>query len=703
MKSFFRISTIAIIFGLTIQAHSQGLSALQYYERGIQKQATEDFYGASEDLQQALQQNGAFGEAWFHLAQVTYSLGDYSLALTYLDSALDYAKNRTDMLNFRGLCLISLGRLDEARNVFEAVLKKYPNDIDSRFGLAELDLYNGSFIGAEHQYTDALKRQSNNRKALLSLALISEETGKTAAAEKYIEQALKFHSDDPEVHYLAAYLEAKKGKFVEAERRIRAAVQLKPDYEKAYVLLCSILYGQNRFDEVIDICDYLIAKHRSTTKAWFLKGLSQYRKSEIDKTISTWSTGLTINPQDEIMRCALELLVMKELPVEDQRRSDWAMYHVKKARDYNKTFSGEEARYEYQRALKLDPNNSLARSEFAELLNRTGLNENYLYQLKFIQNGKKSPEKMTAEEKALENRVNDTIEAYDSLMKYSLSTKWSVEPFYLDKTRWHIGIFYTKSPVQLIHSDAEEISAGMACDIFSGVAATSVVVQNQPVKDYGEAYRLARKNNLDYFVMLSVDETEREISLDAIVYSGRTGTETARFNSFRTGNDRFASVLRAFRRDLLDMLPVRGKIIDRSVNEILVDLGTVEGLQKDAVLDVVKYGKISTADKGTGVTFDEKNLLGTITITRVGEEISQGVLNQNGFYDRVNVGDEVLVKKLPRAKDGSEKQISETSPAAGENGTRILPENENRRKLNAEELGLVKTPAIIDLIRSIKG
>ncbi len=702
MKSFFRIVTAVILFSAVASSHAQNSSALLFYNRGLQKQNAEDFYGASEDFQQALQQNEAYGDAWFHLAQVTYSLGDFTLALTYLDSADKYAKNRTDILNLRGLCFISLGRLDEARKVFNDVIKKYPNDIDSRFGLAELDLFNGSFIGAEHQYEDALKRQSNNRKALLSLALISEETGKKEAAEKYIEQALKFHSDDPEVHYLAAYIEAKKGKFSAAERRIRAAIQIKTDYTKAYVLLCSILYGQNRYDEVIDICDYLISKNRNTTKAWFLKGLSQYRKNDMDKAISTWSSALSVDPQDEMMRSALELLVMKELPVEDARRSDWALYHVKKARDYSKTFKGEEARYEYQRALKLNPNDSVARSEFAELLSRTGLKENYLYQLKFIQTGKTPSGEMSAAQKAAENKVNDTIEAYESLMKYSLSSSWGVDPFYLDKTRWHIGIYYTKSPVQLVHSDAEEIAAGMACDVFSGVATTSVEALNQPVSGYGEAYRLARKNNLDYFIMLSVDENERETSLDAVVYSGRTGTETTRFSSFRTGNDRFASVLRSFRRDVLDMLPVRGKIIDRSVNDILIDLGTVEGIQDGTVLDVIKAGKIQTADKGTGVVFDERNSLGTITVTKTGEEISQGILSQNGFYDRVNVGDEVLVKVLPSSKNGSEGQISETTPAAGENGKRILPEDEKRKKLNAEELGLIKTPAIIELIRSIK-
>ena len=700
-----RVFLSVVLFTFASLAFSESLSALKLFERGVQKQNIEDYYGASEDFQQALQANNSYGDAWFHLSQVTYAIGDYTLALSYLEEADKYAKNRTDIQNLKGMILIALGRLDDARKVFTEILKKYPNDIDSRFGLAELDLFTGSFIGAKNQYEDALKRQGNNRKALLSLALISSELGNQDTARKYIEQALRYHSGESEVHYLAAYLEAKRGNFGEAEKRTRAAVQINPEYTKAYVLLCSILYAQKKYDDVIDMCDYLISKKRNTTEAWYLKGLAQNRKGDWKSCVETWNMALSINPYDEVMRSGLELIIMKKLPVEDERRVTWADFHVQKAREYTKSYFGEKARYEYQRALKINPFDDAARSEFAQLLGNTGLNENYLNQLKFIkQNQEKLSDESdeTAKLSSEQKKVNDTIEAYESLMKYSLAAKWNVDPFYLDKTRWHIGLYYTKSPVQLLHCDAEEIAAGMCADIFSGIASTSVALENRAVSGYGEAYRLARKNNLDYFVILNIDETEREITLGATVYSARTGTETTKFSSFRTGNDKFSSVLRAFRRDLLAMLPVRGKILQRSVNDILVDLGTVEGMKKDVVLDVIKAGKITTSDKGLGVTYEEKNHLGTIKINRSGEEISQGTLEQNGFYDRVNVGDEVLVKFRPDEKTEEDAQIADNSPAAGENGKRILPEDEKQKKLDAREMGLVKTPAIIELIRGLK-
>ena len=68
----------------------------------------------------------------------------------------------------------------------------------------------------------------------------------------------------------------------------------------------------------------------------------------------------------------------------------------------------------------------------------------------------------------------------------------------------------------------------------------------------------------------------------------------------------------------------------------------------------------------------------------------------------MNVGDELLVRTMPKTKGDNDDKISDTAPAADENGGRILPEDKNKKKLNADELGLVKTPVVLDLIRGIK-
>ena len=306
---------------LSAQGRGTGRTAIELFADGQELQAHKQWFDAMDLYQEALSMNPQYGDAWYNMALCSYALGSYDLCVQYADNAAKYERNLSDIQNLKGMAMISLGKIDEAKNVFTAVLKKYPNNIDARFGLAELDLLDGRISVAEGRYLDALKRDSQNRKALLSLALVSSEMGKNEAAEQYVKQALSYYSGEAEVHYMASYLAAKNGDYKVAEQRARSAVQINGDLDKAYSLLAQILFAQKRYDEVIDICDFRIGRKRDCVGAWYLKGLSQQKLERYYDAIDTYQTGLTINPQDEVMRNALELLVGQVLTVEDPRRN----------------------------------------------------------------------------------------------------------------------------------------------------------------------------------------------------------------------------------------------------------------------------------------------------------------------------------------------------------------------------------------------
>lgn len=716
-----KINRSMILFCILIAAGSlcfaaQNKTALSLYEKGVSEQISGNFYAAVDSFTEALQINENYGDAWFHLAQCTYELGEFDLALDYTLKAETYSRNFSEIRNLRALAYISLGQLKEAREVFEKVLKEYPNDVDSRFGLAQLDLFDGSLSAAEKQYSDALKRQASNKKALLSLALISAESGKTDAARNYIETALKYHSGEAQVHYLASYLEAKQGDYASAERRARSAVQIDGNYDKAYELLANILYSQKRYKEVIDLCDFRIQKNRSSTDAWFLKGLSQQRLNQIEDAIETYSTGLAITPNNEIMRAAMEQLIGDYVDVEDSRRTLWAQYHINRALEYKRNFDGVGERYEYQQALKIDPLNKDARQSFANLLYTEGYYELYLSQLEFLkmnagentsQDGIIQTDENSPKQKKTPQQIKneDVMEALTSMMNNTLSKKWNVNPFYMDKTRWNLGIYFVSSNVQIFHPDAEHITAVAARDIFNGIPSTAVSVNTEPITSFGEAYRKSREAKCDYFVILSLDETERSITLDGSIYSARTGTLTSKVHAYRTGNDRYANVLRRFRQAVLDILPIRGKVIAHTGNTLLVDLGRSDGVVTGSEFDVVEKGSIYTVDKGTGIAYRDESKIGTFVIKTVNEEISEGIFSKSGFYDILNDGDELVLTSLPENDEISAQgdTANDTKPAADKKGSpateaAVNAENADR---NLQKAFRMRESTLINLIRSI--
>ena len=588
------------------------------------------------------------------------------------------------------MILLALGRTEDARQIFNEVLKKYPNDIDAHFGLAEIELYDGKFSGAENQYAEALKRQNSNRKALLSLALVCAETKRYAQSEKYLRQAMQYYSGEPEVHYLAAIIYTMKGDYKDAEKHARIAVEIRGGYEQAYELLAQIVYLQHRYSEVINLCDFIIGRNRNSSAAWYLKGVAQSKLGNNDDAIATWDTGLSVNPQDELMRMMLELVAKNELELDDKRRAVWADYHLNNARQYDSRYDKAGSTYEYQRALMLDPSNVQARLAYADILELNGMHELYLSQLKFVNENS---------EAKISTDLKDTIEAYDSLLNNTLAKRWNVDAFYLDKIRWNIAVFYTENTSTFNHADSDRLTALACGDVFSGVAITSVKTQVTPVSGYGEAFNNARANNFDYFILVSLSEGEDDLSLSATMYSGRTGTETFNEKYYATGNNRFSTVLRRFRNSVLEKLTVRGKILQRNGKTVLIDLGRSENIIKDAEFKIIKKGAVKTADAGAGLFFRDDDVVGMLVVTEAGEEVSEASITSHGFYDRINEGDELVLVNMPSLN--SEAGM-DTVPNADEDGNPLVNNSVKGDELVAEIKKAVERPAIIDLLRKIR-
>ncbi len=645
---------------------SSGATAQSCYKAGQEQQSLKNWYEAVECYLEAIHINPSYGDAYFALAQCSAEMGEYQLALTYLDTASRYIRNRPELLNLRGFIYISLGMIPEAKEQFEAVLKTYPNDVESRFGLAELEILEGRVSGAESQFLQALQRRPADYKVLLSLALVSDSLGKTTNARDYVNRALQYYGGNAEVYYLAGYLAKKEGDLKTAEDYVRTAVKLDSTYDDAYKLLSSILYDTERYEEVLDICSFRIGMNRNKADAWYLRGLSYAALNKVQEAFTAFETGLEIAPDDEIMRAELELLVCENTRVEDPRRVQWASYHLKKAKEYTDKYFSVQAAYEYQRCLRLNPKDVDSRRAYADLMLSAGYPEAYLSHLEFLQN-----------QGAADVHINDIVEGYRSLLYSTLSSRWNVDPFYLDKSRWQIGLYYVKPLTEGIHSDASKITTLLLSDIFSVSSAMTVNADSTAAKNFTDAFQRARKKGYDYFCLIETTETERDVSISCNMYSARTGNEAGKWTVYRTGNSRFANAVQRLRQSILNAMPYYAKIIARNGTDVLLDAGRMDGVAKDQVWTVFEPESVRTSDFGLGLTFAQKNVLGTVLITDAGEDISQGDYTQLGFYDRMNVGDLVLLiaHEEPADADGSDSSGANGSGQKGEKGGETVDEN----------------------------
>ena len=241
IKSAFVFLTLSCFVTASLSA-SPKLTARQYYDKGLEAEKNEEYHTATQNYMEAVRANAAYTDAWYHLSLVSFYLGEPDLALQYLESAEKTEKDSTRINNLKGMIFLSLGRHSEAEEIFNNLLKKYPNDVNAHFGLAELQLYDGRFSGAKKEYDEAIKRQGDNKKALLSLALLNAYTRDFTDAQNYLRRALNFYSSDPNVHYIASIIYSLKGDLTAAENQARIAVELNGNYTEAYHMLAQILY-----------------------------------------------------------------------------------------------------------------------------------------------------------------------------------------------------------------------------------------------------------------------------------------------------------------------------------------------------------------------------------------------------------------------------------------------------------------------------
>ena len=656
----------SVLLALLITQFIFSQSAIDFYNNGRQYQQQEDYVAAIECYQEALLINPNYGSVWFALAQCSYEINEYDRTLECLNKAEKFYTDQLSVQRLKGFAYIGLGNLAEAQKIFDTIIQQYPNDVETMFGLAELQLFTGRISAAENYYLEVLARQSENKKALLSLALISFNLGKFEESEAFINQAINYYNENPQVYYYASYLAIQNKNLAKAEKLIKLALFLDEDYDKAYSLLSYVLYKQNKFDKTIEICDKRLSKNRNSADAWYLKGLSLYQQNKINESIKALSNAIKINPQDEIIRAKIEQIITQNLQIEDTKREEFSLYHIQQAKEASEKYNSLSAKYEYLQALKIQPLNIDARLAYSDWLLNEGLPESCLAQLKFIK-----------KQNVTSQVLDDRIEGYESLLTDTLDKEWSIESFYLDKTRTSIGIYYYDNSSTILHADSVKTCSYLLVNSFDSYPYFSVRARDKSIKSYTEAFRDARNNHYDYFAIINFDENERENTIKLTIYSARTGTSLSEFSVYRTGNKKLASAVQKITSTLVSMFPNRGKIIDRRGSTVLIDLGKIDKNAIDDEFAVIQKGSVSVSDTQIGLKYEQDKVLGSVKLVKLGEEISEAEFSQVGFYDRMNVNDEIILMPKQDAQTTENQSATISTP-------------------------VTQSPELVDLISSIR-
>jgi len=609
--------------------------ALVYYERGRNAMSLEDWYSAAEAFIECLRLNPAHAEGTAALAECYYELGEFDEALAWIRKARALARGNMSVANLEALALIALGQFDAAARIVSDILAREPYNREALFTAGELDIARGRSSEALLRYREAVSRYPDDRRLLISIALVSGSMGDGETALSYINRALARHPEDYRVFYYAAYIHSRNGQLSNAIRYATQALHFRPGYGPARSLLANLRYRAGEYEEAARLADESIAANRDDIGAWYLKGLSYIRLGRPADAITVLSNALMVNAGDEFVRTALEDTIIAATGLEDPRRGRWASWHFDRARDFRSRSLIEQGLFEYRRGLRLNPY-ARDRREYAELLRLQGYPSRYLEELRFMQ------------DLGLGDRgINDAVEAYNSLLSGALFRRWDVNPVELAGRHWKIAVFSLTGPQGFQHVDSGAVAAGLIRELLVHDRNISPMNMELRQPSFSQCFRLAREAGADYFMMVSVSEDERDISVKAELFTGRTGAPAGAFYAYRTGLDRLRNASRGIIDQLSSSLPFRAKLVMRKQAQGLIDKGRADGIKEGQVFDVVKKGQAQILNEGVGLAYTNSDLTGKLTIENVDEEVASGKLARNGFFDRIEAGDEVILQAQP--------------------------------------------------------
>ena len=220
--------------------HAPHAKAYQLHAMILKRQGQHD--KAIECLEQSLSLDPNSSEIHNNLANSYRHKRAWSKSIDHYQTALklkfDYLEARRNL----ALCYVAQGDEKAARETFNEILKRRPNDVSSLVAMANLDREVQCFDKAEVNYSKAINIQPDYFNAWYNRAINAQMLGNLPLAQSYFKNALKLKADSEEAMISLANIDIELGNFDQASKRLEAFLDIRPEAINAHKALDRLLW-----------------------------------------------------------------------------------------------------------------------------------------------------------------------------------------------------------------------------------------------------------------------------------------------------------------------------------------------------------------------------------------------------------------------------------------------------------------------------
>ncbi len=277
---------------------------------GVSYTETGDALSAEKELNRALDLGMDTNEVIPILGESLLKIGEFQQLLDKTEDFPDI-NNSTNILLLRGKAQLALGMYEEAKELFEQILRQEPDSPEALIGLARYSLTKRDLDSTMRFAEQAVKKNATNANAWLFLGNLLRAQNKTDQALSAFEQVIKFDPKNAEAHISRATIKITTKEFEEAKLSLESAKAISPNSLLVVYTQALLEFNQGNHSEALASIQEILNVAPEHMPSVLLAGAIQHALGSLTQSEQYLEKYIKVDPNNLYARKLLAMVLLK--------------------------------------------------------------------------------------------------------------------------------------------------------------------------------------------------------------------------------------------------------------------------------------------------------------------------------------------------------------------------------------------------------
>ncbi len=613
-------------------------SAKDYYLSGNNYLEEGMFSLAIDVYKKAVELNPYYKEAYYGLGKAYRAQDMHQEAEAFLGKAIELDTHYWQAHNELALVYEDQGLLDKAKEKYEKTILHFSEIPELHFNLARILTKQGKDAQAIAEYQKVLRIDPEYVLAHVNLGSLYLQLDDLDQAVTCYQQAAKLDPEGTLAHINLGDLYHKRGWDKQAADEYKKVLNISPDDPLVLSRLSNLHLAKREWNEAIKINKKRVASFPNSTTAHHSLGWAYQEKGNPSRARREYEEALKIDPDNEVARYYLENLLLRIEPSASLERRNYADYRLAKGDQYCLENKLPLAVYAYQRAIALSPQNPSPRLQLAELYGRQQHINQAITELT-------KARELTP---AYKNAQFKLEEAYRALEK-SISRKEGIDPASVPAPKVKMLLVKLSDKGTVRPGISAQMDNLISCIFNQSLKVSLIPIHHQrdaekklgikEIDKIEDLFRVSKATGAQFALWGEITEEEERLDLKARLIDLSALNEVRKVDLSSRAKDRVEALSFGLASSILKKIPLEGVIIKVKPKEVIINLGARHGLEIGARLNVLKKGKVQR-DPWTGkMPGKEREVIGQIEVISIEDNLSRARMLTYGLSEKIKESD----------------------------------------------------------------